>query len=148
MATLRLEIVTAERIVYSDDVNMVIAPGIEGQLGILPRHAPLLTTLQPGELRIKKEGEEISMAITGGFLEVLPHKVTVLADAAERAEEIDIARAEEGRKRAEEGLKSRQADMDLERVQAALRRSTIRLKIAQRRKRGGGLTPGQRGAGG
>ncbi|MEE9324648.1 MAG: ATP synthase F1 subunit epsilon, partial [Dehalococcoidia bacterium] len=67
MATLRLEIVTAERIVYSDDVNMVIAPGIEGQLGILPRHAPLLTTLQPGELRIKKEGDEISMAVTGGF---------------------------------------------------------------------------------
>ena len=135
MATLRLEIVTAERMVYSDDVNVVVAPGVEGELGILPHHAPLLTALQPGELRIKKDGEEIILAISGGFLEVRPDKVIVLADAAERAEEIDIARAEEAKRRAEERLKERAPEVDLLRAEAALRRSLMRLEVAARRKR-------------
>ena len=82
--TLKIEIITAERVVYTDDVNMVSAPGIEGRLGILPRHAPLMTMLAPGELRAKKGGEEISIAVTGGFMEVFQNKVTVLADAAEQ----------------------------------------------------------------
>jgi F-type H+-transporting ATPase subunit epsilon len=94
VAKLKLEIVTAEHLTFSGDVNAVIAPGIEGQLGILPNHAPLMTMLQPGELLIKKDGEELYLAITGGFLEVRPDKVIILADACERCEEIDISRAE------------------------------------------------------
>ncbi|MBI2846982.1 MAG: F0F1 ATP synthase subunit epsilon [Chloroflexi bacterium] len=137
MPKIKLDIVTAEQVVYSDEVDMVVAPGAEGQLGILPRHAPLLTTLQPGELRIKKGGEETYMAIGGGFLEVLPNKIVILADTAERAEEIDITRAEAAKARAEERLKLSSADLDLERATAALRRSLVRLKVAQRRRRAG-----------
>lgn len=132
---IRLEIVTAERIVYSEDVDMVVAPGVAGQLGILPHHTPLMTTLQPGELLIKKGGEEISMAVTGGFLEVRPEKVVVLADAAERVDEIDLQRAMEARRRAEERLKERGPEMDMARAEAALRRSLIRIKVAERRRR-------------
>jgi F-type H+-transporting ATPase subunit epsilon len=135
MSEIRLDIVTAERSVYSEDVNMVVAPGIEGQLGILPRHAPLMTMLQPGELLIRKNGEEIAMAISGGFLEVRPDRIIVLADAAERSEEIDAARAEEAKHRAEEQLRTRPPDMDLAQTEAALRRSLVRLKVAQRRRR-------------
>ena len=102
MSGMKLDIVTAERAVYSEDVEAVIAPGVEGQLGILPHHAPLMTTLQPGELIVKKGGEEVRLVITGGFLEVRPDRVVVLADAAERAEEIDVSRAEEARRRAEQ----------------------------------------------
>ena len=132
---LRLEVVTAERQVFADDVDMVIAPGCEGQLGILPRHAPLMTMLEVGELRAKKGSEEISMIVTGGFLEVFRNKVTVLANAAERADEVDIARAEEARRRAEERLRSRAANIDLARAEAALRRSLMRLKVGRRRRR-------------
>ena len=135
MATLRLEIVTAERQTFSDDVNAVIAPGIEGQLGILPHHAPLMTMLQPGELTIKKNGEELYLFISGGFLEIRPDKIIILADSCERCEEIDIARAEEAKTRAEERLKSKPAEMDSARVEAALRRSLTRLKIAERVRR-------------
>ena len=93
MAPMLLEIVTAERLVYSDEVDIVVAPGMEGELGILPHHAPLLTILQPGELRIHRTGQEdVYMAVTGGFLEVTGNRVIVLADAAERSEEIDEAR--------------------------------------------------------
>jgi len=101
MSTIHLNIITAERIVLSEDVEIVVAPGTMGELGVLPRHAPLLTGLMPGELRYRKNGEEVGMCITGGFMEVLPHRVTILADAAERAEEIDVARAEAARQRAE-----------------------------------------------
>lgn len=135
MAKLKFEIVSAERVVYSDDVDIVIAPGIEGQLGILPSHAPLLTTLQPGELVVRKEGEETAMFVSGGFLEVMQNRVTVLADVAERAEEIDIARAEEAKRRAEERLRLRPPEMDLAAAEAALRRALVRLKIAERRKK-------------
>lgn len=134
MARLKLDIVTAERSVFSEEVDMVIAPGSEGQLGILPHHAALLTTLQPGELRIKQGGGEIALAISGGFLEVQSNHVVVLADTAERAEEIDMARAEEARRRAEERLRARPADVDRARAEAALRRSLIRLRLARRRK--------------
>src|SRR5512140_24596 len=102
MAKLRLDIVTAERAIYSQDVDEVIAPGIDGELGILPEHAPLMTMLQPGMLTIKRDGDELNLAVSGGFMEVRPDRVIVLADAAEHAEEIDIARAEEARRRAEE----------------------------------------------
>ena len=135
---LKLEIVTQERRVYSaDDVEMVIAPGAEGELGILPRHAPLITPLQEGVMRIKHTAaSEELVAIHGGFMEVLPDKVTVLADAAERAEEIDIARAEESRRRAEQTMQQhRDNKLDYERADAALRRSLVRLKIAGGRRR-------------
>ena len=144
MARLRLEIVTAERVVYSDDVDIVIAPGTMGKLGILPRHTPLLTTLQPGELRVRKGGEEVAMAVSGGFLEVFQNTVTILADAAERADEIDIERAQQAMKRAEEQLKTSASDADLVVALAAIRRSGLRLKVAERRRRrpvAGGGTP-------
>lgn len=131
MAGIRLDIVTAEQAVYSEEVEMVIAPGVEGQLGILPHHIPLMTTLQAGELRIKKGGEEISLAISGGFLEVRPDRVVILADAAERAEEIDVARAEAAKRRAQERLAERHVyQIDGARAEVALRRSLARLKVA------------------
>lgn len=135
MAGIRLDVVSAERVVYSDEVEVVIAPGIEGQLGILPHHAPLMTTLEMGELRARKGGEEFSLAISGGFLEVRPDRVIVLADAAERAEEIDLARAEEAKRRAEERLSHPTPDVDLARAEAALRRALTRLRVAERRRR-------------
>lgn len=132
MSPLRLEIVTAERQIFADDVDMVVAPGSEGELGILPHHASLLTTLKPGELRIKKSGEEILMAVTGGFMEVLPDRVTILADAAERADEIDLARAEAARQRAQERVVSHAAEVDRTRAMAAMARATARLRVAQK----------------
>lgn len=139
MATLRLEIVTAERTVFADDVSEVVAWGIEGQLGILPHHAPLMTMLQPGDLLIKKDDEEHYLAISGGFLEVRPDKVIILADACERAEEIDVERAEAARRRAEEILKTRPPEMDTAAAEAALRRSLARIKVAERRRRKKGI---------
>jgi len=98
---LTVDIVTAERLVLSEEnVDEVVAPGIEGELTVLPMHAPLLTMIKPGIMRIVKANDETEMAITGGFLEVRDDRVTILADAAERAEEIDVARAEEARRRA------------------------------------------------
>ncbi len=135
MPKLKFEIVTAERMVYSDDVDVVIAPGVEGQLGILPNHASLLTMLQPGDLVVRKEGEETEMFVSGGFLEVMQNRVTLLADVAERAEEIDVARAEEAKRRAEERIKQAPPEMDLAVAEAALRRALARIKIAERRKK-------------
>ena len=132
---MRLEIVTAEGTVFADDVNEVVAWGIEGQLGILPHHAPLMTMLQPGDLLIKKDNEEHYLAISGGFLEVRPDKVIILADACERAEEIDIERAEAARRRADEILKTRPPDVDTAAAEAALRRSLARIRAAEKRRR-------------
>ncbi len=133
MATIKLEVVTAERVVFSEDVDSVVAPGVEGQLGILPHHAPLMTTLQPGELLVKKSGTEFCLVISGGFLEVRPDRIIVLADAAERAEEIDVSRAEEAIRRAKERLHERQTPgIDQARVESAMRRALIRLKAAER----------------
>lgn len=134
MAKLRLEIVTAERTVYADDVDVVVAPGAEGELGVLPRHAPLLTLLQPGELRIRKGSEEIPMAISGGFMEVRPDKVIVLADTAERVDEIDEARADAARQRAAALLTQKASLGELAAAAAALHRSQVRLKVARRRR--------------
>ena len=136
MDTIRLEVVTAERVVFSDDVDVVVAPGVEGQLGILPHHAPLMTMLQPGELVVRKGGEEQDIAVSGGFLEVRPDRVIVLADAAERAEEIDEARAEAAMRRAQERLKERAPGLQTAEAEAELRRALIRLQVAKRRKKG------------
>src|SRR4030043_1972476 len=135
VATFRLEIVTAERMIFSDDVSAVIAWGVEGQLGMLPHHAPLMTMLQPGDLMIRKDKEEEFFAISGGFLEVRPDKVIVLADACERADEIDIVRAEEARKRAQETMKAAPLTAEAASAEAALRRSFARLKAAERKRR-------------
>jgi F-type H+-transporting ATPase subunit epsilon len=136
---LKLDIVTVERLVYSEDVDIIIAPGIEGEMGILPRHAPLLTALTYGELRVKRGDDEESFAIGGGFMEVQPDQVTVLADTAERAGEIDLERAEAARRRAEERLKvAADEKVDFARAEAALRRSLIRIKVAETRRRRGG----------
>jgi F-type H+-transporting ATPase subunit epsilon len=137
--TIRCDIVTQERVVFSDDVDMVVAPGIDGVLGILPHHSPLLTTLNYGELLVRKNGEEQSFAIGGGILEVRPDHVTVLADAAEQANEIDLARVEAARTRAQDllahGLPPG-SDRFAE-IENALRRSNVRLKVANKRRRGG-----------
>jgi F-type H+-transporting ATPase subunit epsilon len=138
-----LEIITAERQVYSDQVDAVVAPGIEGQLGILPHHAPLMTVLQPGELLIRKGGEEAFLAVTGGFMEVLGNKVTVLADAAERSEEIDEQRAQQAVERAQERIRNRDSDQQLEEALRSLRRAQVRVGIARRRRRPGAPGMGQ-----
>lgn len=132
MAVFKLEVITAERVVFSDEVDVVVAWGVKGQLGILPHHAPLMTTLRPGDLLIRKGGEEHYLAVSGGFLEVRPDKVIILADACERAEEIDVARAEAARRRAEETLRAGGPEMDKATAEAALRRALARLKVAER----------------
>jgi len=143
---LRLDIVTVERLIYSGEVDMVIAPGIEGELGILPHHAPLLTALKYGELRVRRGDEEDSYAIGGGFMEVLPLQVTVMADTAERAEEIDLERAEHARQRAQERLLDQaQEDVDFSRTTISLQRSLTRIKVARagKRRRTGGSQAGR-----
>ena len=135
MSSVKLDVVTAERIVFSDDVDLIVAPGVDGQMGILPSHAPLMTMLEPGELRIRKGGEEFSLAVSGGFLEIRPDRIIVLADTAERADEIDAARAEEAKRRAEEQLSLQPPQVDAARIEAALRRSMVRLKVAEKRRR-------------
>jgi F-type H+-transporting ATPase subunit epsilon len=139
---LKLDIVTAERTVLSEDGrDIVVAPGSEGELGILPSHAPLMTTLGVGELRARRGTEEISMVISGGFMDVRDDVVTVLADVAERAEEIDIERARAARERAMAALATRETEVDLAVVQAALRRALIRMRVAERHRRRGGRGP-------
>jgi F-type H+-transporting ATPase subunit epsilon len=128
---IHLEIVTAERVVLADDVDQINAPTKDGRVGILPRHAPLLTILDVGELDIIKDGTSTPFAISGGFMEVLPNRVTILADTAERADEIDEARAEAARRRAEERIAQRQSDQEMVLAEAELRRALIRLRVAQ-----------------
>ena len=111
MATMLFEMVTAEKLLFSDQVESIVAPGEAGELGILPHHAPLLSILKSGELRVTQDGQEQFISITGGFLEVLDNKVTVLADAAEHAHEIELERAEEAVRRAEERIASRDTDL-------------------------------------
>ncbi|MFC2036730.1 F0F1 ATP synthase subunit epsilon [Chloroflexota bacterium] len=144
MAQIRCEVVTAERIVLEDDVDMVVAPGIEGQLGILPHHAPMMTALTYGELILHRQGREDEfIAIGGGLMEVGPDHVTILADSAERAEEIDEERAEAARRQAEDTMvQKHREDVDLARAEASLRRSVIRLKVARRKRRRGGRPAG------
>ncbi len=133
--SVKVDIITAERVVYSGEVDVLVAPGVQGQLGVLPKHAPLMTTLLPGELVVRKGGEETSLAISGGFLEVRPDRIIVLADAAERADEIDLKRAEAAKQRAKERLTHPTREVDVDRAESALRRSLARLKVAERRRR-------------
>ena len=131
---LHLEIVTAERLVLSDDVDQVNAPTKDGRVGILPRHMPLLTVLTEGELSIIKGGQRSEFAVYGGFMEVLPDRVTILADACDRSDEIDLERAEEARKRAEERIAQRKSDQEMALAEADLRRALLQIKMAKARR--------------
>ncbi len=135
---LQLEIVTPERQVYSDTVDSVQVPGSEGELGVLPNHAPLVSTLGVGELRFRKGGVEESFAIVGGFLQVRPDKVVVLAETADMASEIDLEKAQEARREAERALESGYHEgADLAAARAALQQALLRIRVAERRHREG-----------
>ena len=132
--SIRVDIVTAERLVFSEDADIVMVPGVEGEMGILPHHERIMTMIKPGEVLVRKGTEEYSLAVSGGFLEVTPDRITILADAAERADEIDIARAEAAKKRAEEKLTNRTAETDSANAEASLRRALARIKVAEKRR--------------
>lgn len=131
MATIRVDIVTPERIVLSRDVNMVIARATDGDLGVLPGHAPLIAGLVPWPLRLLTDEGEQLVAVCGGFIEARPDKVTVLATCAELPEEIDVPRALAARERAEKRLAANAPDIDMARAEAALRRALVRLRVAE-----------------
>lgn len=128
---IRLDIVTPERMVYSDDVNMVIARATDGDIGVLPGHAPLIAGLQIWPLRVLTDTGETSIALCSGFIEVRPEKVTILASCAELPEEIDVKRAAAAKARAEERLKAAVPEIDVDRAAVALRRALVRLRVAQ-----------------
>jgi F-type H+-transporting ATPase subunit epsilon len=133
-----LEIVTPERLAYSEEVDSVVLPGSEGEMGVLPHHAPLVSTLGVGELRIRKGGVEESFAIVGGFLQVRPDKVVVMAETADMASEIDLEKAQEARREAERALESGFSEgVDLSLARAALQQALLRIRVAERRHREG-----------
>jgi F-type H+-transporting ATPase subunit epsilon len=135
---LQLEIVTPERLAYSDTVDSVVLPGAEGEMGVLPNHAPLLATLGVGELRIRKGGEEEFFAIAGGFVQVRPDKVVVMAEEADMAAEIDLEKAQEARREAERALESGYSEgADLSMARAQLQQALLRIRLAERRHREG-----------
>jgi len=134
--TLHVEVVTAERELYSGEATLVSAPGSEGQLGILPRHAAMLALLKEGELRIELNDAEEPIFVSGGFLEVSDNRVIILADTAEHAEEIDEARAQEARRRAEESLAQATSNDERAQLQAALARAIQRLRVSEVVRRG------------
>jgi len=137
MAGLQLTVVTAERALLDEgEIDFISAPGAKGRLGILPRHTPLLTTLDPGDLFYRRGGEEFHFAISGGFLQVAENHVIVLADAAERADEIDEARAEEARQKAAAALRQKEllSREELLRAETSLRKAATRLKVARYRR--------------
>jgi len=146
---IRCEIVSQDRLVFQGDADIVIIPGVEGEMGVLPNHAPLLSTLKYGILKVRYQGREEVFTVAGGVVEVQPEIVTVLADAAENVQEIDVARAEAARKRAEEFLKAGpppDTDAYLA-METLLRRSNLRLEAAQRFRRGQPPRPSQTGEG-
>ncbi len=135
---IRLEIVTPEKLAFSDDVDVVVLPGSEGELGVLPHHAPLLSMLGAGELRYRKGGTEESFAIVGGFVQVRPDKVVVMAETADLAAEIDLERAQEARREAERALEAGFVEpADLAQARAALQAAMVRIRVAERRHREG-----------
>jgi F-type H+-transporting ATPase subunit epsilon len=135
---LLLEIVTPERLAYSDTVDAVVLPGSEGELGVLPHHAPLVSMLGVGELRIRKDGAVESFAIVGGLLQVRPDKVVVMAETADMASEIDLEKAQEARREAERALETGYHEgADLSAARAALQQALLRIRVAERRHREG-----------
>jgi F-type H+-transporting ATPase subunit epsilon len=135
---LMLEIVTPEREAYADEVDAVVCPGVEGEFGVLPHHAPLLSTLGVGELRIRKGAVEEYFAIAGGFVQVRPDKVVVMAELADLASEIDLEAAEEARNEAQRAIQQGfEEPADLARARAAMERALLRIRVAERRRREG-----------
>ena len=134
MAKLQLAVVTAEGESFSGEVDAVVAPGGLGEFTVLPSHARMISSLAPGILRLDQSGDSVSLALSGGFLEVSDNRVTVLADAAERDDAIDVERAETALARAQERLASTEADTDLERAMAAVRRARVRVNLGRRRR--------------
>ena len=133
---LHLEVITPERKVYEEDVDMVVAPATDGYVGILPHHTPLFTTLGPGEFKVKRGGVEEILAVFGGFMDVRADRVVVLTDAAEHAEEIDAGRAQEARERAQQVLAAGPASAaDEQRARAELQRALVRLRVSESRRR-------------
>jgi len=129
--TLKLDVVTPEKKVLSEDITSLIIPAIEGYLGVLPNHAPLISGLEPGVVKYKVAGNYNKMAVSGGFLEVSDNVATIIANTAELPEEIDVERAREAKERAEQRLKQK-AGVDIHRAEMALRRALARLKVAGR----------------
>lgn len=134
-STLKLEIVTPEGQTYAEQVEMVTLPGVEGEMGIYPQHVPLLTQIVPGEISVRKEGRDYFLAVGEGFVEITGDRVAVMTDMAIRAENIDEARAEEARRRAEERLAGRLDDEESAMVSAALAHSLAQLKVKRRQQR-------------
>ncbi|TAK98375.1 MAG: F0F1 ATP synthase subunit epsilon [Verrucomicrobia bacterium] len=132
MATLKLEIVTPDAKVYSEDVDMVTLPGVEGEMGIFPMHVPLLTQLAAGEVAVRKGGQESFLAVGDGFVEITGESVSILTDMAIKAENIDEAKAEEARKRAEARLAEHLDDEEVAAVNASLAHSLAQLKVKRR----------------
>ena len=131
--TIQIEIVSTEKSLYSGDATMVVAPGVSGELGILPQHAPLLTRIKPGVLKIfMEDGNQDLFYVSGGVLEVQPEKITVLADVAERGDDLDEERAQQARQAAEEKLASATPDLDYATAQAELARAVAQLQIIQK----------------
>ncbi|HAB04018.1 MAG: F0F1 ATP synthase subunit epsilon [Alloalcanivorax venustensis] len=134
--TVHCDIVSAEKQLFSGLVELVVAAGVEGDLGVMPGHAPLLTRLKPGPVRVKKQnGDEEVFYVSGGFLEVQPKLVTVLADTAERAQDMDGAQAEEAKQRAKEALEGKNADMDYSRAAITLAEASARLRTIEQIKK-------------
>lgn len=136
MATLKLEIVTPEEKIYSEDVDMVTLPGSEGEFGVLPKHVPLLTALKPGELRVRKDGRETSLAVGEGFVEVKADGVSVLTDMALEAEKIDIGVAEAAVERAKAAMKEDHGAEEVAAIQASLQKALAQLRVKRRRHHG------------
>jgi len=135
---LQLDIVTPDKLAYSDQVDSVVLPGSEGELGVLPHHAPLISMLGAGELRLRKDGAEESFAIVGGFLQVLPDKVVVMAETADMASEIDLEKAQEARRQAEQALEGGFVEgADLAAARASLQTALLRIRVAERRQHEG-----------
>jgi len=135
VAKLHVGILTVEGVRFDGEADFVVAPGSEGELGILPRHIPLLTPLAAGAVKVRNDSDEQLFFVSGGFLEVRPDHVTVLADAAERAEDIDEARAEDARRRAQSSIEQKASDADLAAATGALARAEARLRLAELRRR-------------
>lgn len=133
MSTFLLEVVTPERIVYAQDVNMVSVKGASGELGILPNHIPLVTPLKIAPITIKKDGTTETMAVNGGFMEVRKDKVVILAESAELPGDIDVERARSAKERAEKRIGSKQDEIDFRRAELALQRAMNRLDVVSRR---------------
>ena len=132
--TFKLEIVTPEKLVFSEDITSLVVPAEEGYLGVLAGHAPLLAALRPGEIRIRRDGGETLYATSGGFMEVLPQKTSILCESAETPESIDAARAEKARARAKERLANPAKDLDRERAEASVERADNRLRVLKKKR--------------